>query len=1406
MTGPAGLRVSGDASAGREVALVSGASVLVALLALVLAPLGSTALYGIAGLVGIGVFLWVVRGEVLPPLRDAVDRIRPRAVRGGRVPSRTAGLLSVAVAAVGVALAALFLAPRGLVALAAVGGLLAVTCLVWLCWPLLVDLLTRPPEDVPDRRRAPAAVRVPRPATSAHRRAAVYATVIVFIGPVAFVLAGLGLTALIAIVGAVVLGVLIAVVRDRSVCFTFLTVASLVVVLHKSLGPQDLGLSSGAVSVYVTTFDLLVLLLYGFWAREGTLVTDVRAALRRPFILVPLVGAVLLLPSVLVAPSDWHAASELVRMAWMYLLFFYVAVRVRTRRHVWALLAGLAVFASVECLVIMGQWATGGNLGLSFLGVPTGLTQRISDVGSIGRPFGTIIHPVFMGAVMGSLTLLALSLAIHLPRSLTKIAAIVAVPVCALPLYLAHARAAVLAVVLAALYVMGTGLARGHLRWATVGRFALGGLVVGLAFLPQLSAKFSENFFTGHFWQELESRLQLNGIAMEMWDDHWVLGVGLNNFEIVLPRYESYFVIFFGNPVHNLYLLYLSETGIIGLAGVLLVGFAMFRAAVLAARSSDRLLGGIGVGIVGVMVFLALEEMLGFSLRQDVPLALYWLLAGLALACLQLSPAQPPPGRAAGRYRPRPRSPQGRPPVVRPRVRSVVPTPRPPVEAQPGALHSRSRAYGAAVRSLRGRRAPRARHRAAATWPRAPRLGFVPRLRLVALLAVGALALAALPATGESRAADAAPGGLLFEATVRATGHSAIFSAALDGTGIRQLTPDDGRDYSWPRWAYGNRKVVYTVRSETTKETATAIALMNADGSEPQVISSFDYAVGQPRIDATGSWMVFTARPPWYPTNGIFRMDLETLESVNLSGRTNPRGALDADPELSPDERWMVFIAGATDRADVVRMSVDGSDRRAVTHDLAWNTDPAISPDGASVAISSYRGEGTPKLEGLQAKPYDFHLTRFDLATGTERVLTQGLDCSSRLTSDPCSVDEMSAYAPRYLGNEEIGFVGALDRRTTCICAIGADGSDPHPVISSEALAINWFDVARDGEAAANWSDIGSHRPGSRLLVTMASGDGSETSLVDASTDLMHRTELALPGNLRPGQARWSPDRSRIVFTAAVPVPASPSAPHPPAPPGEQRREHFTLSDLQPLSIALRAQQADAVDPRNQVFLRSGDGSVRALTDPWIEDWRDGLVNGDARSNSDPVFTPDGRAVLVTNTSSVSGESFLLRIDLATGEVLNLTNATSGAVPVDDGAPTVAPHGGRVAFTWSNGTAPDVYTMNGDGSDVRPVAATAAHRDDPVWLPDGRAIVSVTRGSAGAALVRTDVGTGDTTVLAEDRRGPASRPVPDPAGDRVAFLGQLLVNSTAFRVPLDGGVPAPVQPDPLHQYLDLDWR
>ena len=1434
------------------------------MVAFAVAPLGMNAMYALVGVLAPGVLAYSIRDLLGPPLRDAVDRISPRRPVVAVTPRRRwltpiRGAAVVGAAGVG----GWAVAQVGTKAMIGVLALVLGSVAIWLLYPLIDDLLHTPPSDVPVRERSPSATGPapePRRPASTPTRIFVTTTTIVFAGVFAWGAAQLGMKGLLAIIGATGAAALLIYVRDRSVFFTFAATCSLTFVLHKSLTTQDLTISGGAPSVYVSTFDALIVLLYVLWIAEGTFRHDVRAALSRRILFVPLIGAALLVPSLLVAASAMHGVHELVRMAWMYLLFFYVAVRVRTRRHVWAILGGLAVFATLEMIIVVLQAKTGGVLGLSFLGVPTELGERVTDTESLGRPFGTIIHPVFMGAVMGSLGLMALALGLTLRRSLTKVAALGLVGVSLLPLYLAHTRASLVAFALVALVLVAVAVARGQLPWSTIGRLVVVGLIGCVVLFPQLAEQFSDNFNTAHFTEEVESRHQLNDIAGEMIDDAPVFGMGLNNFELVMAPYQKYGVIFFNHPVHNLYLLYLSETGIVGFAGVVLVGVALYNVAIRLARSRDRLLGGVGLGVAGVMAFLMIEELLGFSLRQDTPLALYWLLAGLAVACSRMAGYDGNrqassrsalrgggPRESTDRPATAPRSTPGAPAVAaepaRTTVAATTPTVVPdepawtssvevdlrdrdrarPIEAGPRWRDERT----TADKEMRGRDddrwldelvdmagsggalPPTVAYDERPGSPRRWRFGVVGLILLAAAIAI--------PLTQARPAAGLDGVRITFTATDRTTGIQGIYTASSDGSGITRITPGDGRQYNWAQWAYGGTKIVYTVRTgpEGAPET---IELMNADGSGVQTIRSFQFRVGQPKVSPDGRSLVFTGSPASFREVALYKLDLETLEAVNLSAVTSPIGALDADPKFTPKGDRLVFANSDLVDTEINTMAPDGTGRVALTANGYYNTDPELSPDERSFATASYRGEGSPGEPGrvslIGVKPENWFLVVHDVASGEERVLTQGKSCIGRSPDDPCRPEETSAFKPVWTPDgTAIGYNGTLDGTRNCICVINADGSDPRVLVAPSGLALDWFDWARpDPEASPPIPAIGSRARSSRLLVTAAGADGI-AFLYAASSDQLDRAPIDLPPGIVPEAARWTTDHRSIVFTAKVAVDPSRAVPHPAPPAGSIRREHMTLDGF---SLDSVEGAADPDQAMRQVFLFDVDSGLTQLTDPWIEDWQDGLVPGDARSNTDPVISPDGRYVVFTNTSTFTNESFLLRLDRTTGEVLNLTNGSAGALRVDDAHPAFSPDGTQVAFTWTNGGATDVYVMDtATGARIDPIT-----EDD--WLDTapqfdgGQAIVLASwRGSAdgpsgtdepGWVVVRVDPAARTEQVLADSVALPTLSLAVAPEGDRTLLVATGPTNTDLVAADTGGAAGRLLQPTPYENELFVDWR
>jgi O-antigen ligase len=460
---------------------------------------------------------------------------------------------------------------------------------------------------------------------------------IVGLGFLAAVVAGMGSKGILVAGGATAVVAGLLAVRNRTLLVVFLTVAGMQFMLHKSFGPIDTTISSGAEAVYVTSVDVLVALLYAMWWFQGTLAHDLSEVFKRRVMLLPLL---LIVPGILSLPAATNAGdafAELVRMGWMWALFVYVAARLTSRREVAWIVAGLFVVALVQCAVVLYQYKTGGHAGLGLFGEDPGTYLRTGGTTETFRPAGTTIHPDILAAITGPIGLIGLALAISLRDLRWRLVCLACAGAAFAPLFLSQTRAAIVAAAAAALLVVVAGLWTRKLSWvAVLAPIPVAG-IAAMVYWPKIQSQVLDNFGTSHFQLEIDSRVQLNNLALDVIRDHPIIGVGLNNFMAIIAQYDHFGLIYPGYPVHNIYLLQFAETGFFGLAALVATLVVAVVLAVRLARTQDWLLSGVGMGIFAALVFFMVEEMLSFSLRADAPLALFWLMAGLSVACLRIA-------------------------------------------------------------------------------------------------------------------------------------------------------------------------------------------------------------------------------------------------------------------------------------------------------------------------------------------------------------------------------------------------------------------------------------------------------------------------------------------------------------------------------------------------------------------------------------------------------------------------------------------------------------------------------------------------------------------------------------------------------------------------------------------------
>jgi Tol biopolymer transport system component/O-antigen ligase len=1243
----------------------------------------------------------------------------------------------------------------------------------------------------------------------------------------AWVAASAGAKGAILVVGAVSFAAVLMLVSKREEVILATAVVSIIALFRKSLGTQFLDVSGGPVSIYVSSFDVMVGVLWFTWfVREPyEMWSKLRSAFRRPIMWAPLIGLVLLLPSFITAPETGLALAELVRMVAVYAVFVYFAVRIRTREHVLIVLGALGALVCLEALIVAGQYVTRGPLGMSLFGTPEKLNDRF-DGYNLLRPFGTMLHPVFLGAFMGPCSLVALSLAINLRNTRLRLLALAIAIIAAVPILLADARSAAMGFAVGAVVLIVWSMVTGRLTARVVGVAVTCVLLVLVFAFPYVSSTLARSLRSdgnvatrtatctraidaatacpSHFSFEWRARWQLNTVGVREWEDKPIAGQGLNNFEQVMQRFDPYGLIFADAPVHNLYLLYMAESGVLGLLAVLAIGIPFLVMVVRLSRSTHRLYSAIGFGVCAAYVFWVFEELVEFSLRQEQPRVLFFMLSGIAVACTRMS----------GLDRPRP--------ILRTAPLAVSPMPngdRVAPAVAGGASHRvgrrearmRRRRRTLSMRTsrveARSRRARRRRPHRPAYRTRAQRLARkrAIRRRRNALIATTLLAGSSMALAGASPPlSDPSLAGLriVFSAVDRDTHLRGIYTVDANGDNLRKVSPDDGRNYSWPTWAYNGTQIAFTARAGGTGA-AEPVYLMNADGSGVRPITNNPWRNGQPHVMADGRSMIFTSFWSEYREVATYRMSFDTGLVTNLSAADSHAGAFDSDPDITTDGR-LVFIdsrepnLGENRPGQVAIMNSDGGDRRLLTDDGRYNTDPSMSPDGSTVAIARYVGEGAPAdpnaEDRFQTKLQDFVLIARDLATGTEFQLTQGQPCFMRAPGSECTPDQSPSYTPEWTPDgAAIGYVGILSRERTCICVVNRDGSNPRTLITSDSLAINWFD----------WVVPGAPPPGAildpapagslserRMLVSAVDRQGNPVTLL-TTPDRWGGQPLPVPGVLNGADARLAPDRKSIWFEGNAPFDPARVDYGPPPPAGTGRTRHYTLGWMQ--QYYTDPPLARELSPLRQVWSLDLDAlRLQRLTTAGTEDFRDAIPDGEARGNVDPSVSPDGRYVTFTSVSSVNTESFILRYDRRTGEILSLTNATAGAVAVSDAEPAWSPDGKQVAFAANTLDGMQIWVMDADGYHARKLTDDEHVNISPSWSPDGRFVVySSYRGSqlltpgsedlpitaskggidlTNWVLVRVDVATGQQTVLSADSSSVAFKPVYDPDGTKIYYI------------------------------------
>jgi hypothetical protein len=184
-------------------------------------------------------------------------------------------------------------------------------------------------------------------------------------------------------------------------------------------------------------------------------------------------------------------------------------------------------------------------------------------------------------------------------------------------------------------------------------------------------------------------------------------------------------------------------------------------------------------------------------------------------------------------------------------------------------------------------------------------------------------------------------------AAVGSSGSSEIFTINPDGSGLAQLTNNRGFDGS-PVWSPDGSRILYQCCSDVN--CATDLCLMNADGSNPQIVArsvqDLPGREARPAWSPDGSRIAYTGQnPQLQQATSIF---IASADGSNPQWLTGGR-----DPSWSPDGARIAFADSATSPAvtEVLVTNVDGTGLHQLTHNGAGTSDfPSWAPEGGRLA------------------------------------------------------------------------------------------------------------------------------------------------------------------------------------------------------------------------------------------------------------------------------------------------------------------------------------------------------------------------------------------------------------------------------------------------------------------------
>jgi O-antigen ligase len=378
-------------------------------------------------------------------------------------------------------------------------------------------------------------------------------------------------------------------------------------------------------TIYLTDILIIILLLSSFLKKSSPKIKQL-TLFNQPKPKPLFIFLLLLLPSVILASSPVPAIYKWLKLLELVIFTLWIKKNLNLTDHLNPIINVLSASVLFQSLLSLTQWFKQASVfGFKFLGeqpfnsATPGIDKITWFTGAIKiPPLGTFPHPnILAGFLSLTLPLILFKLFNKTSKPTLKLRTKILLSLSALlgltTLFLTFSLSAWLAFLLIGL--PSVLLLTIKIRPLKLILIYSGLFLILFSFVTKLTFLAPASSFS--------RRSELTKIALKMIQDKPMFGIGLNNFTIKLEDYGHVTATTrFLQPVHNIYLLILSETGFIGLTGFIYLSGSILKR-LWFQRKSKTILNSVFWIAFSTLLFLGLFDHYPFTVQQSLLLFFY---------------------------------------------------------------------------------------------------------------------------------------------------------------------------------------------------------------------------------------------------------------------------------------------------------------------------------------------------------------------------------------------------------------------------------------------------------------------------------------------------------------------------------------------------------------------------------------------------------------------------------------------------------------------------------------------------------------------------------------------------------------------------------------------------------------